>query len=349
MVGKDVKTRKEDEDERLREQTAAMNEQLMLAAVRQHELMEAVEKLNAELEAKNAQLIAEIAERKRIEDEALRMQNLESLRVLAGGIAHDLNNMMVAVEANAGLALKVLGKDSRASEYLIGIENAAEKVAAFSKQILSFTGKSEAVREAVHLNEIVQDTARLLIATLSKDAVLEYALADDLPAIEANPPNIQQVVMNLIINASEALSNDKGTIRVSTGKISANRKYLDSLHPAGLPEGEYEYIEVSDTGCGISAETRKKIFDPFYSTKFTGRGLGLSAVLGIVSVHGGAIGLETKEGCGTTFRVILPVSDKVMEAVREKPASEDIRRGRGTNGVKQGTGQDRHLREAIQD
>ncbi len=299
-------------------------------------LEEQVRERTAELLVKNARLAEEISERKRAEEEALRMQKLESLRVLAGGIAHDLNNMMVAVEANAGLALMVLGKDSPVSEYLIGIEDAAEKVAQFSKQILSFTGKAETKRETVHLNEIVKETARLLLASVSRNAALEYALSDDLPAIEANTANIQQVVMNLIINASEALGNKKGTIKVSTGKIRPDRKYLDSLHPAGLPEGDYVFVEVSDIGCGISPETRRRIFDPFYTTKFTGRGLGLSSVLGIVSVHGGAIGVESEEGCGATFRVLLPVSKKLMGLEKEKPVSPepepapDVRRGKCT-------------------
>jgi CheY-like chemotaxis protein len=147
----------------------------------------------------------------------------------------------------------------------------------------------------------------------------------------ADPQNMQQIVMNLIINASDAIGDSKGTIRVSTEKIRADRKYLDSLHPARLPEGDYVYVEVSDTGSGMSPEIRMKIFEPFYTTKFTGRGLGLSAVFGIVSAHGGAIGLETAEGRGATFRVLLPVPAKPVEvAATEKPVSEAVWSGKGT-------------------
>jgi signal transduction histidine kinase len=318
------------DDERFRRQVASMEKELMLAAVRQHELRESVEKLKAELEAKNARLVREIAGRKRAEKEALRMQKLDSLRILAGGIAHDLNNIMVAVEANAGLALKAVGSDSPASDYLIGIEKASEKVVAFSKQIRSFTGKAETEKEPVQLNEVIKDTVALLLASISNKADLECSLPDDLPIIIANPQNMQQVVMNLIINASDALGKDHGTIKVSTGKICADRGYLDSLNPTGLPEGDYIYFEVSDTGCGMSLETRRRIFEPFYTTKFTGRGLGLSAVLRIVSVHGGAIGLESKEGQGTTFRVLLPLPAKPVEVAATKPVSEDVWRGKGT-------------------
>ena len=272
----------------------------------------------------------DISERKRLEDEALRTQKLESLRVLAGGIAHDLNNMMVAVEGNAGLAIRALGNDSLVKEYLTGIEDAAEKVAGFSKQILNFTGKKDENKEPVLLNDIVKETARLLIASVSKNAELEYSLAEGLPVIKANPQNMQQVVMNLIINASDALGDQKGTINISTGILNADRQYLDTLHPVGLPEGGYVYVEVSDTGCGMSLETRKRIFDPFFTTKFMGRGLGLSAVFGIAIGHGGGIGLQTEETCGATFRVLLPVPATPVEAAPNKAWTEDIRDGKGT-------------------
>ena len=272
----------------------------------------------------------DISERKRLEDEALRTQKLESLRVLAGGIAHDLNNMMVAVEGNAGLAIRALGNDSLVKEYLTGIEDAAEKVAGFSKQILSFTGKKDENKEPVRLNDVVKETGRLLIASVSKKAELGYTLADGLPVIMANPQNMQQVVMNLIINASDALGENKGAISISTGMLNADRQYLDTLHPAGLPEGGYVYVEVSDTGCGMSQETRKRIFDPFFTTKFLGRGLGLSAVFGIAIGHGGGIGLQTEETCGATFRVLLPVPARPVEAAASKAWTEDIRHGKGT-------------------
>ncbi len=277
-----------------------------------------------------SKVIRDISERKLLEDEALRTQKLESLRVLAGGIAHDLNNMMVAVEGNAGLAIRALGNDSLVKEYLTGIEDAAEKVAGFSKQILSFTGKKDENKEPVRLNDVVKETGRLLIASVSKKAELGYTLSDGLPVIMANPQNMQQVVMNLIINASDALGEGKGAISVSTGVLNADRQYLDTLHPVGLPEGGYVYVEVSDTGCGMSQDTRKRIFDPFFTTKFMGRGLGLSAVFGIAIGHGGGVGLETEEACGATFRVLLPVPATPVEAAANKAWTEDIRVGKGT-------------------
>jgi two-component system, cell cycle sensor histidine kinase and response regulator CckA len=269
-------------------------------------------------------------ELKRAEAEALHMQKLESLRVLAGGIAHDLNNLMVAVMGNAGLALRALPPGSPAREFVADIEKATEKVTNFSRQILSFTSKVAPNIEPVQLNEIVNDTAHFLLASISKNAELEFSLSDGLPVILAEPQNMQQIVMNLIINASDAIGDNKGIIKVSTGKMHADRKYLDSLYRNGIPEGEYVFFEVSDTGCGMSAETRKRIFEPFFTTKFTGRGIGLSAVFGIVSAHGGTIALESEEGCGATFRILLPVPVMPVKTAASKPDAEDVWHGKGS-------------------
>ncbi len=281
-------------------------------------------------ERKKAEEKTAAAEKALWESEA-RMQKLESLRALAGGIAHDLNNLMVAVDANAGLALKALAPDSPARELIEGIEKAVAKVSTFSKQIMSFTGKFEAMKEPVSLNEAVEDTSHFLLASISKDAALEFRLSDGLPVIMADPQNIQQVVMNLILNASDALEKRKGKIEVCTGKLFAERPYLDSMHLGkDLAEGEYLFIEVSDSGCGMDEETKGRVFDPFYTTKFTGRGLGLSAVFGIVKGHGGAIGLTSAKGRGTSFKVLLPIPEEPLQAGVEKQESKDVWSGGGT-------------------
>ena len=288
-----------------------------------------VRERTAELVEKNARIVEEVIERQRAEAEALNMQKLDSLRVLAGGIAHDLNNLMVAVLGNAGLALSELPSDSPARRYVADIEKATEKVTNFSKQILSFTSKAAVKREPVLLNVAVRETAHFLTASISRNAEIGYSISEDLPAIMAEPQNMQQVVMNLVINASDAIGESKGSIKVSTGAMLADRGYLDSLHPSGLPEGGYAYIEVSDTGCGMSPETRSRIFEPFYTTKFTGRGLGLSAVYGIVTAHGGAVGVQSGEGRGTTFRVLLPLPAEKVEPVAVAPAPEGVWSGEG--------------------
>ncbi len=264
------------------------------------------------------------------EAEMLRLERLESLRVLAGGIAHDLNNLMVAVSANAGLALKEIPNGSPAKELIEGIEKAVARVSSFSRQILSFTGKTEVVKENIAINEVVRDASNLLLASLSKNAVLEFALAEELPPVYADVLNIQQVVTNLILNASDAIGDNKGIIRVSTGNMYADRKYLNTLHPSNLPNGEYIYIEVADTGHGMIEETKRRIFEPFFTTKFTGRGLGLSAVLGIVSGHGGAVGIESEEARGSTFRVLLPISHEPVKDREEDRVEQEIWNGKGT-------------------
>ena len=296
----------------------------------QEELESLNESLEKKVEERTAALMAESEERKRAEERALQMQKLESLRVLAGGIAHDLNNLMVAVMGNAGLALHALPNGSPAREYVADIEKATEKVTNFSNQILSFTSNAATKREPVNLNAIVNDTAHFLLASITKSAELEFRLSEDLPAIMADPQSMQQIVMNLIINASDAIGERKGSIRVSTGKMYADRKYLDSLYKNGIPEGEYIYVEVADTGCGMSPDTRKRIFEPFFTTKFTGRGIGLSAVFGIVCAHGGTIALESEEGCGAKFRILLPVPAKPVAAAAVKPVSEDVWHGKGS-------------------
>ncbi|HEY3347205.1 MAG TPA: PAS domain S-box protein [Nitrospirota bacterium] len=276
-------------------------------------------------------MVQDLTEKKHAEEEAMKMQRLDSLRVMAGGIVHDLNNMMVAVAANAGLALKVIGPDSPAVEFIEGAQKAIAKVSNLTNKIRNYTGKTSAAKEPVALNEVVNDSAHLLMASISKNASLEISLGEGIPIIEADPQGIQQVVTNLIVNASDALGESKGAIRVSTGKISAGRSYLDRLHrERELPEGEYAYIEVSDTGAGMSRETQRKIFEPFFSTKFTGRGLGLSSSYGIVDAHGGAIELESEEGRGTRFRVLLPVSANAVKPREEKVISDDVWSGKGT-------------------
>jgi CheY-like chemotaxis protein len=172
--------------------------------------------------------------------------------------------------------------------------------------------------------------AHLLMAAISKKAVIEYDLASGLPPVEADAQSFQQVVTNLILNASDALGDKKGVIKVSTGSIYADREYLDSIHLGhDIPEGDYIYFEVADTGAGMTDEVRNKIFEPFYSTKFTGRGLGLPSVFGIIKAHEGAIDVTSEVGKGSAFRVLVPVSEG-LTLPKGKPLSKDLKNGAGT-------------------
>lgn len=262
-------------------------------------------------------------ERRSLEQQLQHTQKLESLGVLAGGIAHDFNNLLMAILGNADLALTSLPISSSAHANITEIEKAARRAADLTRQMLAYSGRGRFLTEDINPNELVTEMGALLEASISKRAHLTYNLAPDLPGITADATQIRQVVMNLIVNASEAVGDQEGLIRVSTGTtLVTYGKQMDILSDNTLPEGKYVFIEVSDSGCGMDEETRKRIFDPFFTTKFTGRGLGLAAVLGIVRGHKGAIQLFSEKGRGTIFRILLPALDhpvKHRKAVNDAP------------------------------
>jgi len=271
-------------------------------------------------------------ERRRLESQIQYAQKLESLGVLAGGIAHDFNNLLVAVLGNADLALLDLSPASPARACVESVRDAAMRASELTQQLLAYSGKGAFLIKVLSLNELVRDIGRLLEVSISRKVTLRYDLAEGLPAVEADPSQLRQVVMNLITNASEAIGDRSGTICIRTGCVHADRDYLSLLLlNQGLPEGDYVCLEVSDTGSGMDAETRARIFDPFFTTKFTGRGLGLAAVQGIVRGHKGTILVYSEPGRGTTFKILLPSCGSAPPV--EKPAppkQEDPRRAGGT-------------------
>src|SRR6267143_3430899 len=270
-------------------------------------------------------------ERKRFEAQMQHSQKLESLGVLAGGIAHDFNNLLVSILGNAGLALMELAPESPARYSVENIQAAALRAADLTKQMLAYSGKGKFLVQPLNLSRLVEEMAHLLMFSISKKAVFRTRLAADLPVIEADAAQIQQVVMNLITNASEALGDNVGDIVVSTGVIDADRAYLsETFLDEHLPEGRFVHLEVTDTGCGMDKETRSRIFDPFFTTKFTGRGLGLAAVLGIVRGHHGAIRLYSEPGHGTAFKVLFPSSEQAVSASEQSFEGVEAWRGTGT-------------------
>ncbi len=264
----------------------------------------------------------DITERKRAEEEKLSLerqvqhaQKLESLGVLAGGIAHDFNNLLMAILGNADLVLNEISPRSPAHGKVQEIERASKRAAGLAQQMLAYSGKGRFVVESIDAGELVEEMAHLLEVSLSKKAVLEYDLAEDLPTFDGDVTQIRQVVMNLITNASEAIGDRSGVIALSTGAMNCDRAYLEGTGQAMCagetgppPAGRYTYFEVADTGCGMDAGTVERLFDPFFTTKFTGRGLGMSAVLGIVRGHQGVLKVHSEVGTGTTFRVLFPAS-----------------------------------------
>lgn len=270
------------------------------------------------------------AERVDIEKKLQETQKLESLGILAGGIAHDFNNLLTGILGNASLGRMDLPATSPVQQSLGQIEQAAQRAAELCKQMLAYSGKGRFVVQPLDLSHLIEDAASLLQVSVSKNSLLKYRLEKNLPAVQADATQLRQILMNLVINASDALDERPGTIEISTGVIFADRAYLSAMHLAPMiPEGNYVFLEVSDNGCGMDAETQARIFDPFFTTKFTGRGLGLAAVLGIVRGHRGAMKVYSEPGVGTTFKLLLPVAREAAQQVPREVRTESTWRGHG--------------------
>ncbi|MBV9500236.1 MAG: PAS domain S-box protein, partial [Acidobacteriaceae bacterium] len=250
-------------------------------------------------------LIEDITEIKRTQEEALARQKLESVGVLASGIAHDFNNLLGGILAEAELAQTDLAANSSVREPLERITAVATRAAQIVRELMIYSGQDQVKLEPVDISLLVEEMLELLKVSISKRSVLKMDLQENLPAVLGNSTQLRQVVMNLIINASEAIGDTDGVITVTTARLNEDSGPLGA---ANLPQGEYLQLEVSDTGCGITEESKAKIFDPFFSTKFAGRGLGLAVVQGIVSAHGGAINVVSVPAQGTSFQIFLPCS-----------------------------------------
>jgi CheY-like chemotaxis protein len=237
-------------------------------------------------------------------------QKLESLGVLAGGIAHDFNNLLMVMLGNVSLVRADLSGPHPVLDHVDQIEEAARRATDLCRQLLAYAGKGRFVLQKTNLNQLIDDVTNLLSLSISKKAALRFHLEPDLPAIVADATQMRQVLMNLVINASDAIGDRNGTISITTGVVRADRAYLDTTFLApDIPAGGYVFLEVSDTGDGMSAETQARIFEPFFSTKFAGRGLGLAAVLGIVRGHKGALKVYSEVGRGSSFKFLLPAAD----------------------------------------
>jgi signal transduction histidine kinase len=255
-----------------------------------------------------------------LERQMQQAQKMESLGVLAGGIAHDFNNLLMVIMGHAELALNGISPMSAARGSLTEITLAARRAADLSRQMLAYAGKAAFAVERVGLTDLVAEMAHLLKAAISKKATLNLNLERGLPPVLADPSQIRQIVMNLIINASEALEDRDGVIAASVGTTYCDREYLRKTEMLDdIAPGPYVYLEVTDTGHGMDAGTRARIFEPFFSTKFTGRGLGLAAVLGIVRAHKGTMEVSSAPGKGTTFKVLFPALE---DAGKRNPGKE---------------------------
>jgi len=267
---------------------------------------------------------SDITDLKRVQEASLARQKLESLGVLAGGIAHDFNNLLGSIHANAEIAEAEGASGSFPAEEIQAIKSISIRASEIVRQLMIYAGHDRSNSEPLDMSRLVNEMLGLIRISISKCAVLKTDLAEDLPAVLGNGPQIQQVVMNLVLNASDALGETGGEITVTTSV----RRVPEGSPALSLREGDCVRLEVSDTGSGISREAQARIFDPFYTTKFAGRGLGLAVVQGIVRAHKGEIELVSAPGQGTTFKVFWPVADvrhtALSAAASARPDSAQI-------------------------
>ncbi|MCK5116068.1 MAG: response regulator [Candidatus Aegiribacteria sp.] len=266
--------------------------------------------------------------REKLEAQIQHTQKLESLGVLAGGIAHDFNNILMAILGYADLALLDTPQGSPAISSLHEIGKAARNAADLSKQMLAYSGKGKFQVIKLNINDIINEMSHLLDISISKNAVIKYNLHDNLPSIEVDPSQIRQIIMNLVTNASDAMDKMSGVISITTNLMECDSEYLTTTFMNDqLPDGKYVYLEVSDTGNGMDEETLAKLFDPFFTTKATGRGLGLSAVLGIIRGHRGTVKVYSELGQGTSFKILIPsVEGEPEQITRSVESKQDLDR-----------------------
>jgi PAS domain S-box-containing protein len=252
-------------------------------------------------------IAVDLTEVKRAGEKAFAAKNLENLRVLSAGIAHDFNTLLGGILGEADLALGDLPEESAARENLTRIAGLANRSAGIVRLLLAYAGDPafEVETDLVDIGAIVRELAPHLKSSIIPQAEIRTQIPQELPVVRAKPSQIRQVVLNLILNAAEALGKRRGLITVAASQVRLNGGLRDSAY-ADLPDGEYVRLEVSDTGQGMTEEVRARIFDPYFSTKLLGRGLGLAAVQGIVHSHGGLIAASSVPGAGSTFEVLLP-------------------------------------------
>jgi len=252
----------------------------------------------------------DIEDQKRAEEALREREKLDSIGLLAGGIAHDFNNILVGIMGGASFAIDSLQKEHPAYPILEIVVRSSERAAHLTQQLLAYSGKGQTALEPVSMSRVVREVKDLLRTSIPRNASVELETEEDLPFVETSANRMQQLIINLVMNAVEAIGEEKGIIKVRTATQRLEPANLQrNVLGYRLPAGSYVLIEVSDSGVGMDEQTQTRIFDPFFTTKFTGRGLGLAAVQGIVRTLGGGIQVESELGEGSTFRVLLPAGE----------------------------------------
>lgn len=241
-----------------------------------------------------------------LQSRMMESQRLESLGMLASGVAHDFRNLLGSILGNVGLVKRNLQNPNKAQQFLEDIETACVRAADICKQLLAFSGKEQFNQVPINLSSLALEIVRLLSASIPANADLICECAEAMPLIAADETQIRQVVLNLVTNAVQALGGGEGTVTIRTGSHYFTKQFLDEyVQTTDLESGAYAFLEVRDTGCGMSDEIRKHMFEPFFTTKPSGRGLGMAVVLGIIRKHRGGIKVDSQPGVGTTIQVLF--------------------------------------------
>ncbi len=274
--------------------------------------------------------ILDITERRKLHENLVYMKKSESLAAMAGGVAHDFNNMLAAMIGNAELALDQVGDAEEVRHCLAALLAAGNRAAGLCHQLLSFCGNTRISDQVVDTARMIRDLTPLMRSTIHADVMLRFTLGDGLPGIRGDGAELRQLILQIVVNAAESYLGRPGTVDVASGLAELDgRELADAVPMPAAPRGSYVWIEVRDQGCGIPADVRRRMFDPFFSTKFTGRGMGLAAAHGIVRAHQGVMEVHSAPGRGTTFRVYLPAAEPIV-SVPPKPTipgfATDVRR-----------------------
>jgi two-component system cell cycle sensor histidine kinase/response regulator CckA len=272
----------------------------------------------------------EVAERKRLEAQFLQAQKMEAVGRLAGGVAHDFNNLLTAILGYADLAMSTLSPDAPVYKDIQEIQNAAQRASGLTRQLLAFSRRQIIAPRVIDLNELVLTLDNMLRRLIGEDIELRMLLAQDLGAVKVDPGQVEQVILNLVVNARDAMPRG-GKLTIETGSVTLDDDYM-RVHPEAT-SGDYVMVAMSDTGVGMTEEVKSHLFEPFFTTKEMGKGtgLGLATVYGIVKQSGGFIYVYSEPGKGTTFKIYLP---RVKEPVTALPRAEEFRElPRGTETV----------------
>ena len=271
----------------------------------------------------------DVSERQILEQQLRQSQKMEAVGRLAGGVAHDFNNLLMVIKGHTELLLNSLPPSEQHSRKIEQIDRAADRAAALTRQLLAFSRLQVLQPHVMNLNEVVQDMGKLLPRLIGEDIELVIRPAEDLGAIRADASQMEQIIMNLVVNARDAMP-EGGRLIIETSNTDLDGRY-SAKHPI-VQEGPYVLLSVSDTGTGMDAETQAHIFEPFFTTKAQGKGtgLGLATVYGVVKQSGGFIWVYSEAGHGSTFKIYLPRVDRAVDRIGATSVSTEVPRGSAT-------------------